>query len=298
MSGKTRELKRRIKGINTMKQLTKAMELVSTSKYKKHQKFVMASRPYSQAMEGILANIGKVIKEERHSLYVKRQEVKARAFIIIGSDRGLCGGYNSAIIKEYKAFIEANRQKQELYVVGGKLLEFLPSELIQERYSLPLLEESQEFSDRIIAPLIKRYLIGEIDEVVLIYTEFISTVSSKAVVKKMLPLEELIISEGVSSYEIESDYTGLIDGWNIPILSQAEMILDKLLPKYLGVRIYQALLESTASEQASRMRAMQNATTNAKESLDHLSLELNRERQSAITQENSEIVAGAEAIQG
>lgn len=299
MSGKIRELKRRIKGINTMKQLTKAMELVSTSKYKKHQNLVIMSRPYTAAMESILANIGDTIKDERHPLYLKCENLKTRLIILLGSDRGLCGGYNTAVTKEFKSVFSTNEGvKNTLILIGTKLFEpFSQCEVI-ERYELPIIEEGLEFCRRFVLMLIEKFLSKEVEEVVLVSTEFISTVSSTVKSETLLPLVDLLPSGGLSSYEIETDSTGLIDGWDIPLLSQVETVLDALLPKYLTVKFYQALLESTASEQASRMRAMQNASQNAKESIEVLNLELNRERQSAITQENSEIIAGAEAIQG
>ncbi|NLK62053.1 MAG: ATP synthase F1 subunit gamma [Fusobacteria bacterium] len=282
--GKTREIKRRIGSVKNTHQITKAMDIVSSTKFKRFHKIVLDSRPYSEGINNILKNISRSIKSEKHPLFEGKDVVKKIGIIVVTSDRGLCGSYNSAIIKEMTKFIEKNDEKSvSIIAVGKKVTDFCRrKELDMKAQYIQLIpetmyEKAKEISDNIV----EFYNEDIFDEVYILYSKFISALKSDITLKKMIPLERAI---------------GELNG-NYIFEPSAEEVLTTLLPKYLNIDIYQSLLEATASEHAARMAAMKSATDNAEEMIDKLTLAYNRERQAVITQEISEIVGGASALQ-
>lgn len=282
--GKVREIKGRIKGVKNTHQITKAMDIVSSTKFRRYNEMVMNSRPYSESIENILKNIAAGTKAEHHPLFDGRKETKKIGLIVVASDRGLCGSYNSSIIKEMKRFIEKNSGKEvSILAIGRKVRDYcrknqldMKSEYIQ---LIPetMFEKAQEISENIV----EFFNEGIYDEVHIIYSKFISAMSSELITKRLIPIER-VASEINSSYLFEPS---------------AEEILGTLLPKYLNIVIYQDIVEATTSEHSARMRAMKSATDNAEDMISKLSLKYNRARQTTITQEISEIVGGANALQ-
>lgn len=278
----TKEIKLRIKSVQSTHQITKAMEIVSTTKFKKFSGVVSQSRPYAESIKNILGNIASGVKNEKHPLFDGRDEVKKVGVIVMTSDRGLAGSFNSSTLKEFEKLVRLNSGKEvSVIAVGKKAREYcvkrgydvkaLYMQLIPET----MYDKAREISENIV----EYYNEGIFDEVYVIYNKFVSALRSDLTVKKLIPIERTEATEN-KAYIFEPS---------------PEAILSALLPKYLNIEIYQALLENTASEHSARKNAMQSATDNAEEMIKNLTLEYNRIRQASITQEISEIVSGASA---
>ncbi|MCS5422177.1 MULTISPECIES: ATP synthase F1 subunit gamma [Psychrilyobacter] len=284
MAANIKEIKSRIKGVQSTHKITKAMEVVSSTKFKRYSKLVGESRPYSEAMDGILRNIATGIKNEKNSLFDGKAEVKKIGVVLMTSDRGLCGGFNSQANKALERLKAENPDKKvSIIAVGKKGRDYckkrdydLKGEYIQ---LIPesMFEKAKEISENIV----DFYLEDIFDEVYIIYSKFVSAVSSDLTTKRLIPIEK-VESESNEPYIFEPS---------------AEYILSTLLPKYLNIVLYQAILDNTASEHAARKTAMKNATDNADELVGSLTLQFNRARQAAITQEIAEIVSGSLAQQ-
>jgi ATP synthase, F1 gamma subunit len=282
-AGKSREIKNRIKGVKSTHQITNAMNIVSSTKFKRFSALVEKSRPYAEALNGILGNIASGLKGEQNLLLDGRKDVKKVGIVVMTSDRGLCGSFNSATIKRLEKLIAENSDKQvSVIAVGKKIRDYckksgvdLKAEYVQ---LIPetMFEKAKEISENIV----EFYKEGIFDEVYLIYSEYFSAIKWELNSKKIIPIER-VEAKGNVDYIFEPS---------------EEEIMDALFPKYLNIKLYQALLENTASEFAARRQAMQNATDNAEEMIGTLTLQYNRERQGAITQEITEIVGGAEAL--
>lgn len=282
--GKTREIKRRIGSVKNTHQITKAMDIVSSTKFKRFNKIVLDSRPYSNGINNILKNISQCIKSERHPLFEGKNEVKKIGIIVITSDRGLCGSYNNGIIKEMTKFIANNPDKKvSVIAVGKKVRDHCRrKEVDMKAQYIQLIPETMfEKAKEISENIIEFFNEDIFDEVYILYSKFISALKSDITLKRLIPLERVEADENIN-YIFEPS---------------PEYILSSLLPKYLNIDIYQSVLEATASEHAARMAAMKNASDNAEDMIGKLTLAYNRERQSVITQEISEIVGGANALQ-
>jgi len=279
-----KEIKSRIKGVQSTHKITKAMEVVSSTKFKRYSKLVGESRPYSEAMDGILRNIATGIKNEKNSLFDGKAEVKKIGVVLMTSDRGLCGGFNSQANKALERLKAVNPDKKvSIIAVGKKGRDYckkrdydLKGEYIQ---LIPesMFDKAKEISENIV----DFYLEDIFDEVYIIYSKFVSAVTSDLTTKRLIPIEK-VESESNEPYIFEPS---------------AEYILSTLLPKYLNIVLYQSILDNTASEHAARKTAMKNATDNADELVGSLTLQFNRARQAAITQEIAEIVSGSLAQQ-
>lgn len=279
-----RDIKRRIKSVNSTKQITKAMELVSSAKLRKAKEQMEKTKPYFNSMEetirGILVNTNGI----KHGFLTQR-EVKKTAYIVITADRGLAGGYNSNVIKLAHSHMQ-NKKNKSIIAVGSRGRDFFK----KRHYDLdgefthisetPSFSKAQEIS-RLALELYKQEMV---DEVYLVYTEFISTINQKPTVKRLLPLE-------MSTEGVKKEGKTLISYEPSP-----EAVLGYLVPKYIDSMVFGALVESATSEQAARRVAMESATDNAEEMIDSLKLKYNRARQASITQEIAEIVGGAEAL--
>lgn len=275
-----RDIKNRIKSVQSTHQITKAMEIVSTTKFKRFSTIVAQSRPYAESIQNVLSNIAAGVKNERHPLFDGRDDIKRVAIIVMTSDRGLAGSFNSATLKEMEALIKQHPGKEiSIIAVGKKAREYCVKRNydVKAEYTQLIPEEMYDKAREISENIVEYYNNGIFDEVYVIYNKFISALSTELRAKKLIPIERLEVKENVS-YIFEPS---------------AEVILSALLPKYLNIEIYQALLENTASEHSSRKNAMKNATDNAEDMMKNLTLQYNRERQAAITQEISEIVGGA-----
>ena len=276
----TKEIKNRIRSMESTKRITKAMEMVAASKLRRAQAQVLNSRPY---FEILWSTVNDIVDGTRDlsSPYLTARPVKKSAFIVIAGDRGLAGGYNSNILK--LALSEMEGKNVTVLPVGKKAADFYKSrnlELMTESY-----REAEDVSVgdcfTIAKMLCREYKAGNIDEIVVAYTNFVSVLSQTPATLRLLPLlRQTTGREGT----IQTDILYEPDG---------NEVFEAIVPEYLGGVIYGALCESRAAEQAARRTAMDSATQNAEEMIGDLSLKFNRARQAAITQEITEIVAGA-----
>lgn len=281
-----RDIQRRKVSVQSTGQITKAMKLVSTVKLQKARARVEGTKPYFEqmysAVQSILARSGNV----KHK-YLKSYEDKKKAVIVITSNRGLAGGYISNIVKLLTKNEEFSKDKAVLYVVGRKGKEMLLRKGYEVRADFSDVIESPMYSDamQISAKVLEDFAAGEIGEIYLAYTEFKNTVSHIPTMKKLLPVQ-------AQETELSSDDKKILMNYE----PDEEEVLDIIIPKYISSLIFGGLTEAVASENGARMVAMDSATTNAEDMIANLSLMYNRARQSSITQELTEIIAGAEAI--
>ncbi|MTI69397.1 MAG: ATP synthase F1 subunit gamma [Firmicutes bacterium] len=280
------DIKRRIRSVSNTKQITKAMELVSSAKLKKARDKLDKTRPYFNTIVRSIQEILSSTKDIKHPLLESR-EIKKRAYIAITGDRGLCGGYNSNITRLVQNSVE-NKDDAVIIVIGQKGRDFFKRRDYDIRGTYLNISERPTYSDasNIGSLVLDLYKNGEVDEVNLVYTHFKSTISYQPKVMKLLPAE---IDGDVNEEDIDEDKDA------IEYEPSPEEVLSYLIPKYIESTVYGALIESSASEQGARRVAMENATDNAEDMIGDLNLEYNRARQASITQEISEIVGGAEA---
>ncbi|MBS4538322.1 ATP synthase F1 subunit gamma [Clostridium sp. D2Q-11] len=278
------DIKRRIKSVGNTKQITKAMELVSSAKLKKSRRRLEKTEPYFLT---VLRSIQDILASSRgvsHPM-LENREVKNKCYIIVTSDRGLCGGYNVNIIKKVEEQID-NKDQAKMITIGLKGKSHFKRRDYDVKGSFTGISEEPTFMDatQIANIALKLYKDGEVDEVNIAYTQFKSTISHEPTIMKLLPAEEI--------KENKSDVKNSLTEYE----PSPEEVLDYLIPKYVKSVIYGAMIESSASEQGARRVAMESATENAEEIIDDLTLDYNRARQAAITQEIAEIVGGAEAL--
>lgn len=280
-----KEIKNRIGSVESTKQVTKAMELVASSKMRKAKDRALASRPYFNTMYDTVKDIATNTKGVR-DVFLKQREVKNRCYIVIAGDRGLAGGYNSNIFKLTTAHMDGKQEK--VITVGKKATEFF-----QKRgYDILVAEESVEKCDydrslNLANQAMDLYKKGEIDEVYISYTEFVSPLVQRPKLVKILPL----VFE-----KDETEEKKPVSRARVQYLPSPEAVLSYIIPKYVSGIVYDGIIESFASEQSARRTAMKSASDNADAMLSTLELSYNRARQSAVTQEITEIVGGVEAL--
>lgn len=283
-----RDIKRKIKSVSNTRQITKAMELVSTAKLRKAKKKLDITKPYFDTVLETIKNIIKNEKNLKHKYLVDR-EVENSLFIVVTADRGLCGGYNTNVLKESVKQIEASNSNVKLITIGKQAKSFFeksPHKIIKSFLGI---SEKPDFTDAKKMANIALKLQDEelIDEIYLVYTRMITSLSLEPTILKLLPVE--VDTEGE---EVKKDEMKDLVNYE----PSAEVVLDFIIPKYIESVIFGALIESSAAEQSARRIAMENATDNADDLIDELSLTYNKARQAAITQEITEIVGGAEAL--
>jgi len=285
----TRDIKRKIKSVSNTRQITKAMELVSTSKLRKAKSKLDITKPY---FDTVLETIKSIINNEKSlkHRYLAKREKKNVLYIIITADRGLCGGYNSNNLKEAVNQIKKNDSNAKLITVGKQAANFFkdsPHKIIK---SFLHISEEPTFVDakQIASIALKMHDEELIDEIKLVYTRMITSLNLIATTLTLLPVE---INTDSDKDVAKNDMRDLVS-----YEPSAEEVLDFIIPKYIESVIYGALIESSAAEQSARRIAMENASDNADEMIDELSLTYNKARQAAITQEITEIVGGAEAL--
>ena len=283
MAEQSKEIKRRIKSVSNIKQITRAMELVSTSKLRKSRKQLELTRPYYNTVESSIREILANTKGVKYDL-LERREVKNRLIIVLTSDRGLAGGYNINVIRKAELYID-DKVGTKFILVGVEAREYFKRRYdgIVEEFSYISEEPSYNNAAKIGSICYDLYRKKEIDEVLLVYTHFSTVLSLVPSMVKLLPAES-----------IEKD--GNMENRLIEYEPSAEEVLNRLVKDYISITIFGAMIESAASEQASRRNSMKNATDNANDMLESLSLRFNRARQAQITQEITEIVSGANAL--
>ena len=278
------DIRRRIRSVKSTQQITRAMKLVSAAKLRRAQDRVLAARPYSRELAKLLADVARSAKtDERlvHPLLAERPPARIQ-LILITADRGLAGAFNSTLIKAAQQFLWEHAGKHvEMETVGRKGADFFRKRrAVMSGERVGVTEKANyALAADIAKNIIARFAAAEIDAVYLLYNEFKSVMSQRLVVNRILPVE-LPPEAGAIEYIYEQP---------------PAQLLDKLLPRYVEIAIYQALLESGAAQQAARMTAMDAATSNASDMIDNLTLYMNRVRQASITREIIEVVSGAAA---
>jgi F-type H+-transporting ATPase subunit gamma len=288
--GQERVLRRRIKSVQSTKKITRAMELIAATRVAKAQQRALAARPYSEQLTSVIQHLAENGGITDHPLLKPAEEVDRVAFVVVSSDRGLAGGYNSSVIKAAERELHARRDEgteYELVLVGRKADAYFSYRNYQITRAFHGISDAPTYADaaeigEVVSDL---FTSGQVQEVVLVYTRFVSLGRQEVAVRRFMPLtgvgRETDESRAHSAYEFEP---------------APGPILESLLPRYVTARLYAALLESAASEHASRQRAMKAATDNAQELIVKLSRVMNRARQDSITNEIMEIVGGAEAL--
>ncbi|MDD5544734.1 MAG: ATP synthase F1 subunit gamma [Acidobacteriia bacterium] len=287
------DIRRRIRSVKNTQQITKAMKMVSAARLRRAQERILSARPYANHMLAVLNSLVTRVKLNRdeetagqlHPLLAERGDQKIELVIITG-DRGLCGSFNSNILKEAQQFLGERKEKTlNLEVVGRKARDFFKrrSWKIHHEYVNIFSRLHYEHAKDIAHSVIEEYGQSELDAVYLLYNEFKSVIQQRIVVERLLPIARLEHSDEYTRIDYLYEQT-------------PEVIFNDLLPKHVEVQIYRALLESAAAEQAARMTAMDAATNNAAEMIDTLTLNMNRARQASITKEIIEIVSGAAAL--
>jgi F-type H+-transporting ATPase subunit gamma len=285
-----KEIRGKIKSVENTKKITKAMEMVAASKMRKAQDRMRAARPYAERVRSLAANLSHATPEYKHPFLVANADAKVAGFIVVTTDKGLCGGLNTNILRATTVKLrelEGQGQKAEAVAIGNKGLGFL------NRIGAKVVSHATQLGDRpllekLIGPvkvLLDAYAAGQLSAVYLCYTRFINTMRQEPVIQQLLPLSDEQMQKEEGKH-----------GWDYIYEPEARVVIDELLVRYIEALVYQATAENQASEQSARMVAMKSATDNAGNVIAELRLIYNKTRQAAITKELSEIVAGAAAV--
>ena len=290
-----KEIRGKIKSVENTKKITKAMEMVAASKMRKAQDRMRAARPYSDKIRNITANLSKANPEYQSPYMRATGSAKAVGFIVVTTDKGLCGGLNTNVLRAVTGKMrEAQTAGKQVVAVaiGNKGLGFL------NRIGAKVLSQAVQLGDapqldKLIGPvktMLDAFVAGELDEVHICYTKFINTMKQEPLVEQLLPLSSSVLDQ---TEEEKKAY-----GWDYLYEPDAPTVIDELLKRYIEALVFQSVAENMASEQSARMVAMKAATDNAGTLIGELKLVYNKTRQAAITKELSEIVGGAAAISG
>jgi len=282
-------IKRRIQSVKNTQQITKAMKLVAASKLRRAQLAILEARPYAIKMMDVLHHLAARCNSDMHPLLEVREENRT-LYLIITSDKGLCGGFNGSIIRKTAQYLKDNAQNENSLIVAGKkgndIFQNRPVKILQDIVGWTKdfdYMKAQEIGETLTELFIKK----EVDRVFMVYNEFKSVMQQEVVVEQLLPVVPETLEKKDGSFVVDYIYE-----------PSEEAILDTLLKRYMTVEVYRAFLESSASEHGARMTAMDSASRNAGEMIDGLTLTYNKARQAYITKELIEIVNGAEALKG
>ena len=283
-----KEIRTKIRSVQNTQKITRAMEMVAASKMRKAQERMRQARPYAEKMRQVISHVGAAATEYKHPFLVTREEVKRVGFVIVSSDRGLCGGLNNnlfrTVLREFDGW-RTNGVESDFCVIGNKGGVFF------RRLGVNLLASTSHVGDSptidvligTVKVVLDAYVEGRIDRVFFVYNQFVNSMTQRPVVEQLLPREP-------SEEEEVKHY------WDYLYEPDAKDVLDQLLTRYVESLVYQGVVENIASEQAARMVAMKAASDNAGGLIDDLQLQYNKARQASITQELSEIVGGAAAL--
>ena len=288
-----KEIRGKIKSVENTKKITKAMEMVAASKMRKAQDRMRAARPFSEKVRNIATHLGQANPEYVHP-FMKTVDSKEVGFIVVTTDKGLCGGLNTNVLRAVTQKIrdlQAEGKRARAVAIGNKGLGFL------NRVGANVVAHATQLGDtphmeKLIGPvkvLLDAYANGELSAVYLCYTRFINTMKQEPMVEQLLPLSHESMAE-------QTEQSGATHGWDYIYEPDAQTVIDDLLIRYVEALVYQSVAENMASEQSARMVAMKSATDNAGNVISELKLVYNKTRQAAITKELSEIVAGAAAV--
>lgn len=283
-----KEIRTQIKSIQNTQKITRAMEMVAASKMRKAQARMQASKPYAAKMRNVIAHLAHAHTEYKHP-YLEDRDVKRVGYIVITSDRGLCGGLNTNLLKAAVTSMRENDDKgikADVCVIGSKGASFMNRMGANIKSSVSHLGDAPGISDLIgtVKVMLDAFDNGEIDRLYLVNNEFVNTMTQTPQVEQLLPIS------------VEEPEQEMKHHWDYIYEPEAKDVLEKLMMRYIESLVYQGIVENIASEQAARMVAMKSASDNAGDLIDDLQLVYNKARQAAITQEISEIVAGAAAV--
>jgi F-type H+-transporting ATPase subunit gamma len=280
-------IRKRITSVKNTQQITKAMKMVAAAKLRRAQEAAVAARPYAQKLEGMVHHLVTRVESDVHPL-LRVPETESRSLIIVVTgDRGLCGGYNTNLVRRAEQFLAERTGKIQILLVGRKGADHFRRRRRDagEHLPVPTGDAASAVAREVAGKVARAFIADEIDSAYIVFSAFQSTLSQVPTLEKLLPFARA-----------EEDATA--PGLDYLFEPGPEEILGTLLPRLVEVRILHALLEAGASEQAARMAAMDSATRNASDMIERLTLEMNRTRQAAITTELMEIISGAEALKG
>ena len=277
-----RDIRRRIRSAKNIQQITRAMKFVSAARLRKAQDRVLAARPYARQMIAVLNSLATRVPEQAHPLLARRGDTKIE-LVVITADRGLCGAYNTNIIRQALEFlVQHSDREMELNIIGKRARDFFRRRTYAVRHEAIGVLQKPNFADAaaIARDLIDEFVKGKKDQIWLVYNEFKSVVQQRVIVEPLLPIRRLEHPDDAGRQEYLYD-------------EPPEKIFSNLLPRHVEAQIFRALLEAAASEQGARMTAMEAATNNAAEMIEGLTLYANKVRQAGITRELIEVVSGA-----
>jgi F-type H+-transporting ATPase subunit gamma len=281
-----RAIKRKVRSVGNIKKITRAMQMVSAAKLKKVQARLMELRPYSDKIREFLQGLAAQVKDLNYPLFQPREKVKKIGVVVVMADKGLCGSYNSNMMRYVQKFLDEQKKPYLATAIGKKAVEWFRKQEIALQADYQQLPTEIPFSQikSMTKALVDSFLSGEVDEVHLLFTRYVNALTFKPGSVKFLPIEPEKTDAKLShEYEFEPE---------------PARILDKLIPRYVEVSFHRLLLESMSSEHAARMNAMRNATDSASDLISSLTLQYNNARQAGITKELLDIVGGAEALKG
>jgi len=283
-----REIRTKIKSVQNTRKVTRALEMVSASKIRKAQDLMRSSRPYARLMRQVIGHIAHANVEFKHPFLVERSDVKRVGYVVVSTDRGLCGGLNSNLFRKLLVEIrdwQGKGVEVDVVCIGQKATQFFRRLKVNMVGSVTHLGEKPQIAQLIgvIKVMLDEYIAGRVDRLNLAYNDFVNTMTQKATLAPLLPLPP-------------SDELATTHAWDYIYEPDAETVLEHVLTRYIESLVYQAVLENLASEHAARMVAMKSASDNATKAIGTLTLIYNKARQAAITQEISEIVSGAAAV--
>ena len=287
--GAERALRSRIRSVQSTKKITRAMELIAASRIVKAQARVAAARPYSEQITEVIRNLAAAGAGSSSPLLNPRDEIRTVAYIVVAADRGLAGGYNSGVIRQAERSLQADvaaGREYKLFLIGKKAFNYFRFRGYTIDQSFTGFSDNPTYEDAraVAAEVTRQYEAGEVDQVQLVYTQFLSVATQRVEERQFLPMEAMPVAEGgeaTADYEFEP---------------APAAILEAIVPRYVESRLYAAFLDAAASEHVARQRAMKSATDNADELIKVLTRSMNRARQDSITTELIEIASGAEAL--
>ena len=282
-----KEIRTKIGSVKNTQKITKAMEMVAASKMRRTQETMKKALPYSDKIRAVIGHIYKANPDYKHP-FLEERELKTAGYIVVSSDRGLCGGLNVNMFRNLIAELRENKNKQvnsKLCLVGAKAAQFFRSIDVDVVAAATHLGEDPQVEDLVgsIKTMLDEYIEGSIDQLFIVHNNFVNTMTQKPEVKTLLPIEPL------DSEEMQKH-------WDYIYEPDSKELLDYILMRYIESQVYRAVVENVACEMAAKMVAMKSATDNAGKLIDELELDYNKARQAAITQEISEIVGGAAAV--
>jgi len=277
-------IRKRIVSVRNTQQITKAMKMVAAAKLRRAQEAVVQSRAYAEKLGEVVAGLASETSLREHALVRTRTPEARVMLIVLTSDRGLCGGFNTNLLRQAERFLATPDRTSVLGTIGRKAFDFYKRRSVEIVEHVAAASASPiELARDIVARAVARFTNDEVDAVYVLFSRFRSAISQVPTVERLLPIEAPAATDNPREYLFEPD---------------RHAVIESLLPRYVEVKVFQAVLESIASEHGARMTAMESASKNASDMIERLTLEMNRARQATITKELMEIVGGAEALKG